>query len=283
MEESSSNSQPPPGPPRRDKFAALASRTSRGGDAAADGGGEGSAGPAPTEDASAAPRRDKLSALAARTAAATSGPTVGSVAVGGGTGRGNKLAALAAASSGATTTTSSAEAAAELERARLATEAEKRVQLQQKLSQRQELLEMLDHAEQLTCKLLNLAHRTTTALQDVHGAFKQDKVIAELSQSYRATLKELHPLLSTNTEALIHPYQNHAYESKQSMYAARVEMRLALERTQVLKAFADLEPRRQVAAASNSVAPAVRGVAVAEEGTVTNKRKRDDEDRVCQE
>jgi hypothetical protein len=54
-------------------------------------------------------------------------------------------------------------------------------------------------------------------------------------------LQEIHPLLTRDTEELIKPYQNHTMETKQSMYAARVEMRLAKERLDVLKTFTDLE------------------------------------------
>merc|ERR1711982_285811 len=65
--------------------------------------------------------------------------------------------------------------------------------------------------------------------------------LSELSFAFRSTLRELHPLLTKGTEELIKPYQNHTKEMKQSMYAARVEMRLANKRSEVLKTFTELE------------------------------------------
>ena len=114
--------------------------------------------------------------------------------------------------------------------------------IQERLTQRQEILNNLDRAEEMTVKLLELAHKTTTALQDLSTS----PAITELSKAYRDTLQKLHPLLSTDTQSLIHPYQNHSFESTNSMYAARVEMRLAQERSQVLKTFGELERSKRV-------------------------------------
>ena len=278
MEDSSNSEAPAPAPapspaPRRDKFAALASRaTTPSGDAGSgkpeDAAESSDPTPAPapppppatdtttttSQQAPAPPPRgrDKFSALAARSAAAevagTAAPTTASTTTrttsGRGGGHGNKLAALAAASnrnnnlaaqSPSDGGKTSAESAAAIAEANLA-------KLKQKLSMRSEILQSLDRAEVLTCKLLSLARETTVALQDINSGDNK-QTISELSKAYRATVAELHPLLSSKTTStLIHPYQNHSYESKHSMYAARVEMRLAQERKQVLKAFADLEP-----------------------------------------
>ena len=109
--------------------------------------------------------------------------------------------------------------------------------LKERLSKRRAILNSLDRAEELTCNLLKIAAKTTVALQDLN--YSPD--LTELSVSYRSTLQELHPLLTMGTEELIKPYQNHTKETKQSMYAARVEMRLAKERLEVLKTFTELE------------------------------------------
>ena len=93
----------------------------------------------------------------------------------------------------------------------------------------------------MTCKLLEIAHQTAKALEDLSCA----PHISELSRTYRETIREIHPLLSTDTENLVQPYQNHSMETKQSMYAARVEMRLAKERTDVLKIITELEKQVQ--------------------------------------
>ena len=110
--------------------------------------------------------------------------------------------------------------------------------LKERVSNRKGILNSLDRAEELTCKLLKIAAKTTDALQDLNVP---PSLLAELSAAYRSTLHELHPLLTIDTEKLILPYQNHAKEHKQSMYAARVEMRLAMERKEILEAFATLE------------------------------------------
>lgn len=189
--------------------------------------------------ASQPPRRNKLAALAARAnndSSTTSAPSPRPAPA-----RNNKLAALAAASqssantAAATTpaTKSEAEVAAEAAAAR-----EKHLtKLRERLSKRKGILNSLDRAEELTCKLLSIAAKTTDALQDLNFSSN----LAKLSVAYRATLQELHPLLTTGTEELIKPYQNHTQETKQSMYAARVEMRLAKERLEVLKTFSMLE------------------------------------------
>ena len=118
---------------------------------------------------------------------------------------------------------------------------EYRLKLQQRLSKPKDLLDRLDRAEELTCNLLRIASKTTDALQDLHGS----PDLSELSVAYHSTLQEIHPLLTKDTEELIKPYQNHTMETKQSMYAARVEMRLAKERLEVLKTFTDLEMTKE--------------------------------------
>ncbi|CAJ1915225.1 unnamed protein product [Cylindrotheca closterium] len=173
------------------------------------------------------PKRDKLAALAASRSAADSTPTSTTDAA---EPRGNsKLAAMAAANTSANRTVTEA----------LDDKHEKRTrELQEKMSKRKQILQDLDQAEDLTCKLLDIVHQTTNALQDMTSSSPE---LAQLSRDYRKTLQEIHPLLSRGTEALVQPYQNHTTETNQSMYAARVEMRLAKERSDVLKAFTELE------------------------------------------
>eukprot|EP00934_Nitzschia_sp_Nitz4_P005419 Nitzschia sp. Nitz4//scaffold3_size479765//279638//280417//NITZ4_000116-RA/size479765-processed-gene-1.464-mRNA-1//1//CDS//3329550806//5409//frame0 len=235
----------------RDKFAALASRASTN-SSTSSGNNEASTQiptPSVSSQASSAdpPRRDKLAALAARnvsipdaaTATAnttSSAPTSTATASHPSGGRGNKFAALAAAS---TASNSADPSPANVPTPSNERDEQERLaeQFKQKLSKRDKLLQNLDRAEELTCNLLEIAHQTTTALQDLQGAPN----LSDLSKQYRDTLREIHPLLSTDTQGLIHPYQNHARETKQSMYTARVEMRLAKERTQVLKDMTALE------------------------------------------
>jgi hypothetical protein len=199
-------------------------------------------------------RGNKLAALAAASTHKTedsinpSGATTATPT----TGRGNKLAALAA--SNAITNASTAKEGGpghvvgikqqEHETETAETAAMKReqhlVKLKERLSKRRDILDKLDRAEALTCNLLKIAAKTTDALQDMNGS----PDLSELSVAYRATLQELHPLLTKGTEELIKPYQNHTMETKQSMYAARVEMRLAKERLDILKTFTMLEKNK---------------------------------------
>lgn len=175
------------------------------------------------------PRRDKLAALASRQATTTT-HTVAAPPVG----RGNKLAAMAANNARAPAEGESSSTVPPKEDAKkkeLSTQDEQFRAFQKEISKRDKILENLDRAEEMTCKLLQIAHQTTTALQDLTG----ETDVSSLSKAYRETLRAIHPLLSTDTQELIKPYQNHTTETKQSMYAARVEMRLAKERTQVLK------------------------------------------------
>ena len=88
----------------------------------------------------------------------------------------------------------------------------------------------------------------TDALQDLNFSSN----LAQLSVAYRSTLQELHPLLTKGTEELIKPYRNHPQETTQSMYAARVEMRLAKERLEVLKTFSMLEKSEREQGESSS-------------------------------
>jgi len=189
-----------------------------------------------------APRRDKFAAMTGRSAAASvaSGTQPAAAATTTttpattttGTGRGSKFAAMAAQSR--------AQAVASEEekiKAEISIREERLRGIEEKMSKREKLLKDLDRAEDLTCTLVEIAHRTTKALEDLSCAPN----ISALAQQYRETLRELHPLLSIGTEEFIQPYQNHSTETRQSMYAARVEMRLAKERTKVLKIVTDLE------------------------------------------
>jgi hypothetical protein len=199
------------------------------------------------------PRRDKLAALAASQAT----PSSSGGAPQAGESRGNsKLAAMTAASSSAAAPAASNDANQKEAHA---------ARLKERMSKRRQIFENLDRAEDLTCKLLELVHKTTTALQDLSSASPD---LAQLSREYRKTLNEIHPLLSADVEDLIRPYQNHSTETHQSMYAARVEMRLAKERTHVLKALTELE-REQRAAPPGPV----ESISSA---TTTNKRPREE-------
>ena len=231
-------------PPKRDKMAALAARSNSP---------QQSENPPP----SATPRRNKLVALAARSSAsvtnATSGPS-----------RNNKLAKLSGSagsnSDAAATPKSEAQIAAEAAQAR----EQHLAKLRERLSKRKGILDSLDRAEELTCKLLSIAAKTTDSLQDLNFSSN----LADLSVAYRSTLQELHPLLTNGTEELIKPYQNHTQETKQSMYAARVEMRLAKERLEVLKTFSMLEKAEREESNTNDADETMAG----DEGD--RKRKR---------
>jgi hypothetical protein len=216
----------PPAPaspaPRRDKLSALASRNAAAAtdaDSAAPSSIPPSV-PAPVTAAPASPR-DKLSALASRQQASDAAPSGGRGNKFAGAGRGNKLAALAAANDAASTVDAAVASNT------TSVQEERLKNIQERLNQRQEILNNLDRAEEMTVKLLELAHKTTTALQDLNAS----PAISDLSKEYRETLQKLHPPLSTDTQSLIHPYQNHSFQSTNSMYAARVEMRLAQERS----------------------------------------------------
>jgi hypothetical protein len=222
----------------RDKFAALSSR-------AAESNSTGDVEPSTAAPSASAPAQppgpDKLAASAASAPPATSsGASLG--------GRGNKFAAMAARGAAASTPEIPPKSVEEAARE------EHFAKVKERLSKRKSILESLDRAEDLTCKLLEIAHQTTTALQDLSGSPSISELkpspntselkspdISELSKTYRQTLQELYPLLSTDTQELIQPYKNHSQETQKSMYAARVEMRLARERTEVLKAFTELE------------------------------------------
>ena len=211
-----------------------------------------------------APRRDKFAAMANRasttgTSASAAGPVQQSAAAlpPQGSGRGNKFAAMAANNRAQAATSEEEKAKAET-----AVREERLRGIKEKLSRRNKILGDLDRAEDLTCKLLEIAHQTTTALQDLSCAPN----ISALSKVYRETLREIHPLLSTGTQELIQPYQNHSTETRQSMYAARVDMRLAKERTQVLKLITEIE-RKQLQGESSLIPEESR----------EKKRRRDDQ------
>ena len=246
---------------KRDKFAALASRTAASNDGASV---PSSSTSGSTPTAETAPKRDKLAALASRNATATAGTsgaspqmdklsalasrasgTPGPVPSGE---RGNKFAALAKGRGNKLAAMASSASAVESSLPKPPSPEEQRLgKLKELVAERRKILQNLDRAEQMTCRLLELAHETTKALQDLSSATD----IAGLSKAYRTTLQELHPLLSLDTTKFIHPYQNHSHESNHSMYASRVEMRLALERTQVLSEFLELERNLSASGSSN--------------------------------
>lgn len=178
-----------------------------------------------------APKRDKLAALASRSKNnVEAAPS-----------RNDNLAKLTGTGQSASTDINATTGKAKSEEdvaAEAAIGREKHLtKLKDRLSKRKGILNCLDRAEKLTCKLLKIAAKTTDSLQDLNYS----PHLSQLSVAYRSTLQELHPLLTMGTEELIKPYQNHTKETKQSMYAARVEMRLAKERLEVLKTFSALE------------------------------------------
>jgi hypothetical protein len=119
--------------------------------------------------------------------------------------------------------------------------------LQQRMKKRNQLLYNLDQAEEMTCQLLSIAGKTTDALQNVHWASDGTGTLFKLSTAFASTIQAIHPLIAGDNdegvaaETLVKAYQNHGSETKQSMYAARIELRLAAEKCQVLKIFAELE------------------------------------------
>jgi hypothetical protein len=271
----------------RDKFAAMASRAKEHNNVTATGDGGSSISQnqsAPSVAAHTLPRRDKLTALAASqknsssnpaasadnpapaaaqgnskfaAMAATSGNSSSSRGGGNTVARGNsKLAAMVAQNNSTTVVGPQKDPGVEKE-ARMA-------KLKERMSKRRQIFENLDLAEDLTCKLLEIVYKTTNALQDLSSSSPD---LAQLSREYRSTLQKIHPLLSTGTEHLVQPYQNHSTETKQSMYAERVEMRLSKERADVLKAFTKLEQE----------AGAVRSETTAYSTTKSNKRPREDD------
>ena len=280
MSESKKDTDANSSAPRRDKFAAMASRSTSSSNEEEDPSTATTAAiPIKKEgDPSVAagqavaitsPKRDKLSALAARQSGASTSPSPG------GGGRGNsKLAAMSASqgSSSAAPETTTGGPTTDAERA--AKEQERLAAIEKRLGQRQEILDNLDRAEKMTCRLLEIAHQTTTALQDLNNVSSSTSTtenLSNLSKAYRETLQELHPLLTTNTDKLIRSYQNHSFESDRSMYAARVEMRLAQERTDLLRTFRDFEAQERAADDGAGAGVATTGVTVKNEN---NKRRR---------
>lgn len=141
--------------------------------------------------------------------------------------------------------------------------------LKQRMVQRNQVLKDLQQAEGWTWQLLALASKTARSLStlDMSNATKED--ISNTSKQYRETLQEIHSTLSTQT-SLVVAYENHDVDKNQNvvegkeqeekeqeekkddtkkregvnMYAARVEMRLAQERRDVLKELLRLEQHR---------------------------------------
>lgn len=224
----------------------------------------------------ASPRRDKLAAMAARghSPVPPNSPKRG----------GNKLAAMVARETNnspvpppSRDNDKKAKHEAEAASAAQQRRADHLSKLQTRLNQREEILQRLDRAEDLTLELLQIAGQTTDALQDLHLAANVTSSssssalprldLTRLSAAYRATLKEIHPLLTQDgTEDLIRPYQNHTredtqqhhHQQQQSVYTARVEMRLAQERASVLRAFTELEHQGQLLVDESSDADGTR-------------------------
>lgn len=182
----------------------------------------------PPKPAAQAPRRDKLASMAAMQEEQQSAPRRGKFA---------KLAAVKQAS--ATNTTAATETAATT----TASNNEKEMGfLQKRASQRDAVLKDLKQAEGLTWRLLELASSTCNALCDLE--FDQEAV-SKTSAEYRETLQQIHAKLTPHAHLVV-PYQNHEVDGKKgeeqnNMYAARVEMRLAMERKEVLGELLRLE------------------------------------------
>lgn len=131
--------------------------------------------------------------------------------------------------------------------------------LQKRLAQRNQVLKDLQQAEGWTWQLMCLARNTTRSLSDVSKAENAHDEISHLSKQYRDTLEQIHSLLSPHA-SLVKAYQNHSVDKKMeeavvdsadnksktemNMYAARVEMRLAKERRDVLQELLRLEQQQ---------------------------------------
>jgi len=241
-------------PPKRDKFASMAA--------------------AAAAAVPIAPKRDKFASMAAAASSQQASP------------QRDKFASMAAASSqqheSITTTTS-------------ASKEEKEAPLKKRMSQRDQVLADLQQAEGWTWQLLTLASKTARSLStlDMSNATKSE--ISQTSKQYCDTLQNIHSLLSPHA-SLVVAYENHNVDKQQggketkqeqeekeeegikkegddkmkkedvNMYAARVEMRLAQERRDVLKELLRLEQQEETSSITEAADPATAG----------DKRKREE-------
>uniref|UniRef100_A0A7S1UL21 Uncharacterized protein n=1 Tax=Grammatophora oceanica TaxID=210454 RepID=A0A7S1UL21_9STRA len=271
--------QPPPPQratsPKRDKFASLAAKQK--------------AAPA-TETATTSavkpPKRDKFSSLQQG-----GGGGGGSTSTGGG-----KFAKLQQKQQ-ETPSSDGASAAATAEAERLAVQKRKEALLG-RIGQQRQVLKDMEKAEGMVWNLIHLAKETAEGLADLKPSPQQDDAeeaspdLSALSQNYRTTLSQIHGLLKPHAH-LVKAYENHRIDEEEpenddeeavdaekkkkkaqqettsaapNMYAARVEMRLALEKQQVLKALLELENQESSPTGANE-AMSIQAVG--------EKRKRD--------
>lgn len=216
------------------------------------------------QDAAAPPKRDKFASMAAT--AATSVPP-----------KRDKLASMAAASSQA----SSADADDTTNKSEQSKE-EYQALVKKRMTQRDQVLKDLEKAEGWTWQLLSLASKTARSLSELDMDNVEE--LGQTSQQYRTTLQKIHGTLSPHA-SLVVAYENHGIDKKQdsvvgadkkqddaaksqeekkqeeasnekkqdiNMYAARVEMRLAHERRDVLKELLRLEQQESESAVAST-------------------------------
>ena len=199
----------------------------------------------------------------------------------------DKFASMAAARQSQTTTTAApkrdkfasmtAAAAATSGESLTVTPSEKDIEnaIKKRMKQRDQVFKDLEQAEGWTWQLLTLACQTARSLSDLTADNNTD--ISEMSAKYRETLQKIHSILTPHAHLVV-PYQNHQVDKKEevqqqhtnaeedriNMYAARVEMRLAQERRNVLNELLRLEKESEDSLSEPS------------EADTGLKRKRDD-------
>jgi hypothetical protein len=232
--------------------------------------------PEPPSVVAAAPRRDKFSAMASRQQ----------------TGAGATSDADATMTTAVVVTLDQSQEEAAKERNRL---------LQQRMDQRDNVWSDLCKAEAQTIQLLQTAQTTATHLaaaasyssstdndadatakassgEDAPASRSQVAAIQKCMKDYQSTVEQIHKLLAPHAD-LVKAYQ--APTRLNRMYQARVELRLADEKKQLLSEFLRLQKEEEETAATTvtPVTAATGGGAAAMEGLEldTSKRKREDE------
>jgi hypothetical protein len=263
--------------PKRDKFASMAAHradgtppatppTAASTDTAIDSN-FGASAPEPPSVAAAPPRRDKFASMASRQQTGAGGPTSDAVTT----------------AVDATLDQSQQEAAEKRNRS-----------LQQRMDQRDAVWSDLCKAEAQTIQLLQTAKTTATHLaaaasynnSNSDGAAakassepdkpsgSQVTAIQKCMKDYQSTVEQIHALLAPHAD-LVKAYQ--APTRLNRMYQARVELRLAEEKRQLLSEFLRLQKEEETAATTTTVTGG--GSAAAMEGLEleSSKRKRQDE------
>lgn len=205
----------------------------------------------------APPKRDKFASMAAAAAAATSPAPPGTTV------KRDKFASMAAQQEQPKQSTTTASNDDDVSRNAL---------VQERMKQRDTVLQDLQQAEAWTWNLLNLASQTAHSLSNISQETNQEKV-SLYSKQYRETLEKLHGILTPHA-SLVVAYENHSIDQTKekkkqdnNMYAARVEMRLAQERRNVLQELLRLE-QAEGGTSSNSAEQETAAAAAGE------KRKR---------